>query len=172
MFWIVLMCWCQKWFLKNEKNIIDMYFDIKSYLKSTYNHTVKHTLNLRERGVRFREMSKLLSLKSRKSLASHYFYSFCLTFNSNFFLSHYCFKLQRFWTCKEIQLPNSSFHYMSHKCTDRKATRRRIKKRRSKVTKRQCTFCSRFPIFILIFLFHIYIYIYIYIYLDYILKVF
>jgi hypothetical protein len=31
-FWIVLMCWYQKWFLKNEKNIIDMYFDTKSYL--------------------------------------------------------------------------------------------------------------------------------------------
>jgi hypothetical protein len=109
-------------------------------------------------------MSKLLSLKSRKSLASHYFYSFCLTFNSNFFLSHYCFKLQRFWTCKEIQLPNSSFHYMSHKCTDRKATRRRIKKRRSKVTKRQCSvpFVVDFP-FLYWSSYFIYIYIYIYI---------
>jgi hypothetical protein len=45
-FWIVLMCWCQKWFLKNKKNIISMYFGIKSYLKSTRNHTAKHTLSL------------------------------------------------------------------------------------------------------------------------------
>jgi len=22
MFWIVLMCWCQKWFLKNEKTLL------------------------------------------------------------------------------------------------------------------------------------------------------
>jgi len=28
-----------KWFLKNKKNIIYMYFNIKNYLKSTSNHT-------------------------------------------------------------------------------------------------------------------------------------
>jgi hypothetical protein len=44
MFWIVLMCWCQKWFLKIEKNIIDMHFGTKSYLKSNRYHTVKHSL--------------------------------------------------------------------------------------------------------------------------------
>jgi hypothetical protein len=43
-FWIVLMWWCQKWFLK-IKNIIGMYFGAKSYLKSTRNHTVKHALS-------------------------------------------------------------------------------------------------------------------------------
>jgi len=46
MFWIFLMCWCQKWFLKNEKNIIGIYFNTKSYLKSTRNQTAKHTLNI------------------------------------------------------------------------------------------------------------------------------
>jgi hypothetical protein len=45
-FWIVLMCWCQKWFLKKWKNIIGMYFDTKSYLKSTRNHTAKHAPNV------------------------------------------------------------------------------------------------------------------------------
>jgi hypothetical protein len=45
MVWIVLMCWCQKYFLKNKrKNIIDMHFGTKSYLKSTRNHTAKHAL--------------------------------------------------------------------------------------------------------------------------------
>jgi len=44
MFWIVLMCWCQKWFLKNKKNIIGMHFDTKSYLKSTRNHITKHAI--------------------------------------------------------------------------------------------------------------------------------
>jgi hypothetical protein len=41
-FWIVLMCWCQKWFLKNKKNIISMYFGTKIYLKSNRYHTAKH----------------------------------------------------------------------------------------------------------------------------------
>jgi len=45
-FWIVLMCWCQKWFLKNEKNIIVMHFGTKIYLKSTRNHTAKHALRV------------------------------------------------------------------------------------------------------------------------------
>jgi hypothetical protein len=31
---------------KKWKNIIDMYFDTKSYLKSTRNHTAKHALNV------------------------------------------------------------------------------------------------------------------------------
>jgi hypothetical protein len=34
-FWIVLMCWCQKWFLKNKKNIISMYFGTKFIWKAT-----------------------------------------------------------------------------------------------------------------------------------------
>jgi hypothetical protein len=42
-FWIVLMCWCQKWFLKNEKISLTC---SKNYLKSTRNHTAKHALNL------------------------------------------------------------------------------------------------------------------------------
>jgi hypothetical protein len=45
MFWIVLMCWCQKWFLKNKKNIISIHFDTKIYLKNTRNYTTKHALN-------------------------------------------------------------------------------------------------------------------------------
>jgi hypothetical protein len=47
-FWIVLMCWCQKWFLKNKKNIIGMYFGTKSYLKSNHYHTAKHPLYLHD----------------------------------------------------------------------------------------------------------------------------
>jgi hypothetical protein len=35
MFWIVL---------KNKKNIILIYFDIKNILKNNYNHTFKQTL--------------------------------------------------------------------------------------------------------------------------------
>jgi hypothetical protein len=46
MFWIVLMCWCQKWFLKNKKNIINMYFSMKNYLKSNRKHNLKHTCQL------------------------------------------------------------------------------------------------------------------------------
>jgi len=35
-----------KMIFKKWKNIINMHFNTKSYLKSTRNHTVKHTLNL------------------------------------------------------------------------------------------------------------------------------
>jgi hypothetical protein len=43
-FWffkIILMCWYQKWFLKNKKYIILIYFLIKNTLKSNHNHTSK-----------------------------------------------------------------------------------------------------------------------------------
>jgi len=44
-FQIILMCWYQKWFLKNKKkNIIGILFWVKSTLKSNHNHnhTPKH----------------------------------------------------------------------------------------------------------------------------------
>jgi hypothetical protein len=44
-FWIVLMCWCQNWFLKNKKNINDMHFSTKNYLNNRY-HTAKHPCRL------------------------------------------------------------------------------------------------------------------------------
>jgi len=45
MFWIVLMCWYQKWFLKNEKTSLSCILARKVIEKSTRNHTAKHTLN-------------------------------------------------------------------------------------------------------------------------------
>ena len=46
-FQIILMCWYQKWFLKNKKNIIGILFWVKSTLKSNHNHnhTPKHNHN-------------------------------------------------------------------------------------------------------------------------------
>ena len=48
-FWIVLMRWSQKWFLKNKKNIILIHFDTKNILKNNYNHTFKHVKKLYEK---------------------------------------------------------------------------------------------------------------------------
>ena len=45
MFWIVLML-MSKMIFKKWKNIIGMHFGTKNYLKSTRNHTAKHTLKL------------------------------------------------------------------------------------------------------------------------------
>jgi hypothetical protein len=42
MFWIVLMRWYQKYFFKNKKNIILMYFSMKNTLKNNHNHISKH----------------------------------------------------------------------------------------------------------------------------------
>jgi hypothetical protein len=47
MFWIVLMRWSQKLFFKEWKNIILMYFNMKSILKNNYNHTPKQTFRTR-----------------------------------------------------------------------------------------------------------------------------
>ena len=43
-FQIILMCWTQKWFLKNKKNIIGIFFWVKNTLKNNNNHTPKHSL--------------------------------------------------------------------------------------------------------------------------------
>ena len=45
--------------LKNKKNIIDMYFSMKSYLKSNYNHIAKQTIYRDEGDIEF-EIRKIL----------------------------------------------------------------------------------------------------------------
>jgi hypothetical protein len=42
-FWIILMRWYQKYFLKNKKNIILIHFQVKNTLKNNRNHTRSST---------------------------------------------------------------------------------------------------------------------------------
>jgi hypothetical protein len=62
MFWMFWYVNIKNNFLKNKKNIIDIYFSTKNYLKNNHNHTGKHIFNI------FKDKFLVTSLSSSLSL--------------------------------------------------------------------------------------------------------
>jgi len=91
-FQIILMCWSQKWFLKNKKNIIDTLLRVKSTFKSNHNHTPKHPLkeppmspfttvkfpNVRDKKNKHEKVSFWYHDKKIKSKRWYYFFVFII----------------------------------------------------------------------------------------------